>query len=390
MAHSLKILIITVLFFNIQISKIYAQKSDSLTHKKQKISFKDPIDGAFDISQFLLNPKGFYPLPIMITEPALGYGGGVSLLFFSPQKKKHKVYVPPNITGVIGAGTSNKTWMAGLFHFHVFGADKVRYLGFVGKPSINIKYFGNNNDFISKNPVQFNLDSWTLIQRVNARVGDSRLFVGGTYMFFQGETTFDPFPDTPVLNNVISKLDGKSTISMLKPMVNWDSRNNIFTPVKGFNGGLEFTYSATWLGSDDNYYQISPFFYGYKKISTKILSSWRFDANFLINDAPFYAKPFIQLRGVPMMKYQSNNTVVVETEWKFKVHKRWSLDVFGGTGKAFKSFNEVDNATLVYNYGLGFRYNISRLFGIDVGADFAWSNEQEFGFYIIFGSAWNR
>ena len=90
------------------------------------------------------------------------------------------------------------------------------------------------------------------------------------------------------------------------------------------------------------------------------------------------------------MKYQSNNTMLVETEWKYNIYKRWSLDVFAGTGKAFQSFNEFDNAEWVYNYGLGFRYTISRVFGIDIGTDFAWSNDNEFGFYIIFGSAWNR
>jgi len=44
----------------------------------------------------------------------------------------------------------------------------------------------------------------------------------------------------------------------------------------------------------------------------------------------------------------------------------------------------------VYSYGLEFRYKISRLFGVDAGMDFAWSNDGHFAFCIVFESAWNK
>ena len=45
--------------------------------------FRDPEDGHLDMSEWLLTKKGFLPIPIIITEPALGYGGGLVLAFFS-------------------------------------------------------------------------------------------------------------------------------------------------------------------------------------------------------------------------------------------------------------------------------------------------------------------
>lgn len=110
----------------------------------------------------------------------------------------------------------------------------------------------------------------------------------------------------------------------------------------------------------------------------------------MMGDAPLYALPFINLRGVPAMRYQSDNTMLVETQWDFIVYKRWSLDVFGGTGKAFPSFNQFSSSQWVYNYGVGFRYELARELGMHVGLDFAFSNNNEFAFYIIFGSAWNK
>ena len=99
--------ILVLLFFTTRIS-IYSQETK--VEKKQKISFRDSLDGAVDLSEFLINPKRFMPVPIIITEPAIGYGGGVVALFFHPQKKKYNVKVPPNISGLVGLGTTNKTW----------------------------------------------------------------------------------------------------------------------------------------------------------------------------------------------------------------------------------------------------------------------------------------
>ena len=44
--------------------------------------FTDADDGKLDLSEWLLDHKGFLPVPIIITEPAVGYGAGVALAFF--------------------------------------------------------------------------------------------------------------------------------------------------------------------------------------------------------------------------------------------------------------------------------------------------------------------
>ena len=49
--------------------------------------FFDPEDGQLDLSYFLENPRGFLPIPIVITEPAIGYGGGLAGMFLRPRKE---------------------------------------------------------------------------------------------------------------------------------------------------------------------------------------------------------------------------------------------------------------------------------------------------------------
>ncbi len=50
--------------------------------------FLDPKDGMFDASKWVLdNAVGFMPVPIIITDPAVGAGGGAALLFFQRIRK---------------------------------------------------------------------------------------------------------------------------------------------------------------------------------------------------------------------------------------------------------------------------------------------------------------
>ncbi|MEJ2331723.1 MAG: hypothetical protein P8Y08_02930 [Desulfobulbaceae bacterium] len=72
---------------------IFVHTVDAVSFFEQ---FIDPYDSKFDTSQWILDKKGFLPVPIIITEPAVGYGAGAALLFFMPKKlhppcKKHKM-----------------------------------------------------------------------------------------------------------------------------------------------------------------------------------------------------------------------------------------------------------------------------------------------------------
>ena len=55
----------------------------------------------------------------------------------------------------------------------------------------------------------------------------------------------------------------------------------------------------------------------------------------------------------------------------------------------YKSMKEFDEGKSVRNIGAGFRYELARIFGLHMGMDLAWSND-DFGFYIVAGHAWLR
>ena len=49
---------------------------------------------------------------------------------------------------------------------------------------------------------------------------------------------------------------------------------------------------------------------------------------------PFFLRPFVQLRGVPAMRYQGDQAASVEVEPRWQFHDRWSVVGFGGAGTA--------------------------------------------------------
>lgn len=385
----LKVLLAT--FFLLWISGLSAQQDSTLGKtEKKKLTFKDPEDGALDLSQFLLEAHGVLPVLIPITEPAIGYGGGAALLYFHNRKKKYDTYVPPSVSGVAGLATENKTWGAGVFHRHIFGENRVRTMTAVFKPDVRINYFGNNNPVLEENPVSIRMDSWVVLQKVEARLGDSNFYAGASYSYFNTEVTFDTIPGRPIISEILKRLNTNSTISAIRPGVTYDSRNNAFTPTRGINAEVSVNYSAKWLGSSDDFTTLHTDFLAYLPISERLNSGWRFQGSYLLGDAPFYAYPFVSLRGIPALRYQGDNVLVSETEWSYNVYRRWTLLGFFGGGKAFSDFGDFGQANWAYTVGTGFRYKVARLLGVDMGADFAWGNGEDFAFYIVFGTSWLR
>jgi hypothetical protein len=83
---------------------VFAQEDTTIKSKSKtssKANLKDTLDGKFDFSSFLIDAKGFIPVPFIITEPAVGgLGLAVVPIFLTPKKKPagYTGYIAPDIT----------------------------------------------------------------------------------------------------------------------------------------------------------------------------------------------------------------------------------------------------------------------------------------------------
>ncbi len=353
---------------------------------KPRLSFFDPEDGMLDMSDFLLHHKGALPVPTVITEPAVGYGLGLGLAFFSESmaeaaqhgRESGKGPAPPNITAVGGAYTENGTWAAGAAHFHTWGGDRIRYLGAIAKVDANLEYFG-----VSNQARAYELQGFALIQQVLFRVADSRWYVGPRYVYADTSATFK-FGDTA---SELGAIEKNQRIGMGAIVIDYDSRDNFFFPSRGSYAELEARFARAGLGSTESFDMYNARGYTWLPLARTWILGLRADTKFSTGNVPFFAQPYVDLRGVQKGRYQDRNAVTAEMELRWDVTPRWSVLAFTGTGKAYGRWNDFSDATTVFSVGGGFRYMIARKLGISMGIDVAHSKDQN-AFYIQVGSAW--
>ena len=221
---------------------------------------------------------------------------------------------------------------------------------------------------------------------------DPRFTVGMQYLF---ATIRMRLADGTQAPSFITDRSLDSNVSALGPVAEFDSRDSIFTPDRGLKLHAHFNWSDDWLGSDYRYGQANGYVYGYLPIGKNAdtgrgwVSALRADWQHATGEPPFYLLPFVDMRGIPSARYQGRTTLILESEQRIDVTRRWSLMAFGGLAKAFDSGSEAGDAELLYSYGSGFRYLLARKFKLRMGVDIA-RGPEEWAYYIVFGSAWTR
>ncbi len=375
-----------ILIVALQILLLLSITLDSAAQKREK-PLTDTLDNAFDLSHYLYNLHGFLPVISPITEPAVGYGAAVAGVFFIPKKKSNDLkFQMPDIVGVAGGLTANGTWFAGAGYIGFWKKDHVRYRGILGYGDINLKYYGTGDGFLSKNPAEFSISSYFLLQQALFRLGDSRFMLGGKYHF--GKSTITFFEDSEVPG--INPFDFDMVNSGIGLITEYENYNNFLSPTKGLRVNLTYDQYLEILGSDSDFGRFTLFTHFYQPvISNKWIAGFRIESQLATGDSPFYMIPFLNLRGVPVMRYQGEFTALVETEQEIMFKRRWSVVGFGGYGRAFKTLDEMSEGSSAWNAGAGFRYLIARLLGLKMGIDVA-RGPEDFAFYVVVGSSWMK
>jgi len=354
------------------------------SQQKETKLFKDTIDGAFDISRWLFELNGFIPVVSVITEPALGFGGALAGVYFLPKEKTGKnEFRMPDIVGAGGGYAHNGTWFAGGGYAGFWKDDRIRYRGLFGYGDINLKYYGLGKGYLSEDPAEFNIQSLFFLQQLTFRIGETPFMLGGKY--FLGKTEVAAF-EAGIIPEVDQR-DFNLINSGLGIIMEYESFNNILSPSKGIRVHLDYAQSLEFLGSDRNFGRLTFFTIGYFPVTSRWHSGFRVESMLASSDTPFYSMPFISLRGVPVLRYQGELTMLAETEQFVNVYNRWSMVGFGGVGTTIPSLDDFNFGEPAWNVGFGFRYLLARLLGLQMGMDIA-RGPEDFAFYIVFGSSW--
>jgi hypothetical protein len=378
----------TFLLTVIMISPVHAQK--------QKIMLKDTLDKKFDMSDYIINMHGFVPWPTIITEPALGnFGVALAAVLITPKKtgKSEDRYRFPDVTAIAGMYTLNNTWGVGAMRQATFPSIGMRYTLGAGYANANMDFYRQTSRG-KELQEQFNLQPIVGVLDVSENLYKNKIYVGARYQFTRMIIKYDfkNSPDTIFkrdFDSIFSPPDFNKNLGNGGIYLELDYRNSMFTPDKGLRLKTTYTFGRSWTASDFDFDLVVMNVNMFIQPLKPWVCGFRAVGQALFHDVPFYYYPYIDLRGIPMARYQGQQTLLFETEQRVDVTTRWSVVGFAGTGRTWSNSKYMSDDTWHWAGGAGFRYLVARLFKLRMGFDIAASQDQ-FAYYFVFGHYWNR
>jgi len=369
--------------------------------------FTDKLDGNFDASRYLSeNAYGFLPVPIIITDPAVDGGLGMMGLFFheseeeqaarlktmqdeSNDKASHSL-MPPSISAAFGAYTGNDSFFIGGGHLGFFNKGNIRYMGGGGYGDINVNFYGFG-DLPLPAPLEINTQATAIMQTLKFKLGESAFYFGPMHRYVDAQVSI--INSGNLLNKTPSNLRPALSTNIVTSgaglTVEYDSRNNFYSPTDGLKYELNYLWFDDVFGSDVDYTLAELTALNYFKITDHWRTAIRVEANYIDADQvlPPYATPYISMRGIPAARYQGQSVALSELEVAYRINLRWELSAFAGIGKASDSFSDFSDSDSRVSKGAGFRYLIARRYDFNMGIDIA-KGPEDTVFYIQAGSAW--
>jgi hypothetical protein len=339
------------------------------------------------VSSFLDEKYGFLPLVFPITEPAVGYGAVGGVAFISkPLGAAGDGFGRPNISFIGGMATENGSWGVFAADMRHWLDDRLQTLAAAVYADVQLDFHGlGKNSLLADDPLRYQLGPKAAAVQARARIGDTLLWAGLRYVFAVTEVSFDAPASTPGLPDY----DSSSRVGGLTAVTSYDSRDNIFTPVRGTYLEASFGLFGKALGGEDPFERAGLVAIQYFPLPFQLYLGLRGDAASSFGDAPFYLQPFVNLRGVPLLRYQGEQSAQAEAELRWQFWERFSLLGFAGAGAIWNDFEKVDSPRGVPSGGGGFRYEIARKYGLHMGIDLAFSPDTT-AVYLQVGSAWMR
>lgn len=180
------------------------------------------------------------------------------------------------------------------------------------------------------------------------------------------------------------------TASSLGLIVQYDNRDRLNDPTKGWFNELRFVENASFLGSDFNYTNMRVTLRKYQKLRKRTNLAMFAQVAHMEGDVPFfdmnnYGGAFVG-RGFTDRRFRDKNSFVFQAEVRFPIYKRFNGVVFASTGTVGAEFSDLVSNPYKHAAGLGLRYYVNQEDRQMLRLDFGVSPEQT-GFYFTANNA---
>ena len=321
-------------------------------------------------------PSPWLFVPVFNSSPKLGVTLGATvgyLYLFDPKSR-------PSIFAVTGQYTNTDSLVGGVFARTSFSEDYQRLNAGVVYGNIKNDY----SDYLGTGvPLQNDAELKSFISRYLHRVYGN-WFVGaqGIYQNFAiaGDTAFDELV-LDILGVAPYKTGGIGLV------VYYDSRDNEFSPTKGWVLSLNNLAYRESLGGEQNFgvYRVDT--RHYVPYGTGNVFAFR-QLNHLTDGAPTQNLAAVQLRGYKIGQYSGDYMSQIEGEARLRLAERWTATIFAGIACTYGGGkNCSDSANLFPAIGAGVQYILKPAVGIVMNLEYAHGKDGSYGVLLKTGYA---
>jgi hypothetical protein len=176
------------------------------------------------------------------------------------------------------------------------------------------------------------------------------------------------------------------------PQVMWDDRDRDMGSTRGSRLELSATVHDGVLGSDYDYTIFVLDLRHYIALPPRghVLALQSF-TQLSYGDIPFQGMPPLggdsKLRGFFAGRYKDRHMYGLQTEYRLPLYWKFGGTVFAGLGNVAAKVGDFDLLDPRFAGGVGLRYALNAADGVNIRADWATTNEGDFGFYLSLGEA---
>ncbi len=313
--------------------------------------------------------KSLVFVPIAFYAPETGTGLGASVVWFRERDRQ----VVDNFT-FTGFGTQEKqAILMAQFDGDIFEKTRLKLL-MQGK-YFPESFYGIGNDTRSEDEESF------LSMQYGGRIAVMYKLthdwaLGPAYRFFSSD--IQERDDGGIL--VSGDIEGSDTynISGVGFSTDWDTRDNIYFPTKGYIFSWDATGYHPALGSDYEFMQSSIDLRKYVSVIKKHILAMQVLMNNSYGEVPFlqlYKLGGLEmLRGFHQTRFRDRNYLAAQIEYRYPIYKSFGGAIFGAVGDVCDEMEQLSIRKVKSAAGLGVRYRLEKTNNLNLRFDFALNN----------------
>lgn len=333
----------------------------------------------------------FAAIPVINYNTSMGFiAGGIGAAYY--KLNANDTISPSSSSMLFGVLTGNNSWMGLAAQKFYFNQDKWRATLVGGTGNFFFQFYQGfpgalNGRFLDGGIwIDFDTQATFGMAELQHQV-IKNLYLGVEVLLMRAETTYD-LPIGEI------KPSTSASMNSLGYTLQYDSRDDVNFPTKGYFANFKNRFVRDWMGSTEDFdrYELSAnYFWDLKNNGKSVLVS-RVYADIAAGDVPFEGENFIggdDLRGYSKGEFRGNQIYAVQAELRQNVYKKFGMIGFIGVGSAVDEINEIPDRSLLPSIGFGIRYLMIAEEKVNIGIDVG-KGKNDWSLTFRIGEAFSR